>query len=119
MSRIALLKVADCKTQKTKWGALTWFTSRELGNSETMTTGQCLIKPGCSNPRHSHPNCEEVLHVTQGRILHSIEGKEVVMETGDTICIPPNIKHNAKNIGKVEAVLMICFSSADRQTKGE
>jgi len=120
MRYIKILKAADCKTQKTEWGALIWFTSRELRNSETMTIGQCFIKPGCSNPCHSHPNCEEVLHVIQGRIVHSIEeGKEVAMEKGDTICIPPNIVHNARNIGKMDAVLMICFSSADRQTKGE
>jgi quercetin dioxygenase-like cupin family protein len=102
------------------WGALTFFAGRRLGNSAEMTIGRCLLKPGASNPRHYHPNCEEILVVMQGRIIHTAAGGgEVEMNEGDTVTIPRNIWHCARNIGENDALLFIAFSSADRQTIGE
>ena len=101
------------------WGHLTWYVSRELNNSDTMTVGEAVIKPGQENPRHFHPNCDEVLHILKGHILHIMGDKSVEMHEGDTVSIPAGIRHNAKNIGTENAVLAISFSSADRQTVGE
>lgn len=97
-------------------GELTWFVSKEIGNSDSMTVGRSVIRPGQANPQHYHPNCEEVLHVLQGTILHTLNDDKAEMRAGDTISIPANAIHNAKNIGEDNAVLFICFSSADRQT---
>ena len=102
------------------WGSLTWYASGKLGNSNAMTIGKALIKPGCENPLHSHPNCSEVLVVVQGRIAHVIEnGNEVEMTVGDTITLPRGLPHKACNIGEEDAILSISFDSADRQTKLE
>jgi quercetin dioxygenase-like cupin family protein len=38
---------------------------------------------------------------------------------GDTVVIPPNVRHCATNIDQTDAILFIAFSSADRQTTGE
>lgn len=85
-----------------------------------MTLGKCVIKPGCENPLHSHPNCSEILVVLQGTIMHLIEdGREKQLQEGDVITLPVNLPHKARNTGNVDAVLLIAFSSADRQTKGE
>ena len=108
------------KVERYDWGELTWYVSKEQGNSKGLTIGKCLLNPGFANPRHSHPNCEEVLHVLQGKIVHTIEGgKEVEMLEGDSITIPPNTPHCARNVGDLDAVLLICFSSAERQVVGE
>lgn len=102
------------------WGQLTWYASNPLGNSTDMTIGRCLLKPGFGNPRHYHPNCSEILVVMQGRIRHTTaNGGETEMGVGDTVTIPANIWHCAKNIGDEDALLFIAFSSADRQTIGE
>lgn len=114
-----ILNQSQYKKEPTEWGGLIWFASKELGNSENMTIGQCRIKPGMSNPRHIHPNCEEVLYVLQGKISHSYNDEEIIMQKGDTISIPAGIPHNAKNIGDVEAILQISFSCAERQSVGE
>jgi quercetin dioxygenase-like cupin family protein len=84
-----------------------------------MTVGEAVIKPGQENPRHFHPNCDEVLHVIRGHILQTVGDKSVEMNEGDTVSIPAGIRHNAKNIGTEDAVLAISFSSATRQTIGE
>ena len=101
------------------WGRLEWMVSGALGNSRTMTVGRCYIRPGEQNPRHYHPNCDEVLHVLQGTIEHSIDDEVLTMGPGDTISIPSGALHNARNAGPDEAIFVISFSAPDRQTVGE
>lgn len=102
------------------WGRLYWFVSAPIGNSAEQTFGKCVLKPECANPRHFHPNCEEILHVAEGSIDHFIEGEGwIPMEPGDTITIAQGVWHCARNRGVGEAVLYISFSSAHRETVGE
>lgn len=116
---ICLKRGAETQIDDQDWGRLTWMVSAELGNSETMTVGQCRIFPGQANPRHYHPNCDEVLHVLTGRIRHTLGDEVFEMGVGDTISIPEGALHNATNIGDEDAVLMITFSTAHREVVGE
>lgn len=109
----------DHEVEETSWGRLVWMVAGRLGNSTTMTVGKCYIDPGQANPRHHHPNCDEVLHVLQGSIEHSAGDEVVAMEEGDTISIPSGVVHNARNVGDDQVVLMVSFSSAERQVVGE
>lgn len=106
------------KVVEMPWGQLRWFTSAELKNSRTMTTGVAIIKPGQANPRHLHPNCDEILHVISGRIRHMMNEVAVEMNAGDTVSIPQGVLHHAANIGTTDAVLAISFSSAYREAVG-
>jgi quercetin dioxygenase-like cupin family protein len=119
ISDAVVMRKMDYKVIEYAWGHLTWYVSRSLNNSDTMTVGEAVIKAGQENPRHYHPNCDEVLHVLKGHILHTMGDKSVEMSEGDTVSIPAGIHHNAKNIGTESAVLSISFSSADRQAIGE
>ena len=85
-----------------------------LGNSETMTVGRCILEAGQANNRHFHPDCDEVLEVLTGSIVHTWDHQEVAMESGDTISIPAGVKHNARNVGSETAELLIVFSTAHR-----
>jgi quercetin dioxygenase-like cupin family protein len=120
MKNATILRARDCHTVEADWGCLTWYANGDLRNSGDMTVGKCVIKPECENPMHSHPNCSEVLVVLQGRILHAIEdGNSVELNEGDVITLPSNLPHQARNIGEADAVVLIAFSAADRQTRGE
>ena len=114
-----VMRPGDDKVVEFPWGRLTWYVSGELGNSDTLTVGQAVIRPGQQNPRHYHPNCDEVLHVLKGRILHSMGDRTVEMGVGETVSIPTGVHHNARNIGTEDAVLAISFSSADRKVINE
>jgi quercetin dioxygenase-like cupin family protein len=117
---IQVLPQSEAPRQEFSWGNLTWFANRALGNTEDMTVGRCILKPGHTNGRHHHPNCSETLVVIQGRIRHTLTGdRETELSEGDTVVIPPNVWHSATNVGEIDAVLFIAFSSADRQTVGE
>jgi quercetin dioxygenase-like cupin family protein len=112
-------RAADRQVLEQTWGRITWYASGSLGNSATMTVGEAVIRPGQENPRHYHPNCDEILHVVRGRILHSMGTQQVEMTVGDTVSIPTGVRHNARNIGTEDAVLAISFSSAHREVIGE
>lgn len=100
------------------WGSLTWLAGAELTGSE-ITVGRTVIKPGRANPRHSHDNCEEVLYLLQGHLLHSIGEETVELAPGDTIIVPAGVMHNALNTGSVEADMIVSFSSGRRDFRKE
>jgi len=82
-----------------------------------MTLGRCVLLPGQENGEHYHPNCEEILHVLSGRIEHYVEHTGwLEMKEGDTITIHAGVRHQARNCGTTGAHLLICFSSAQRET---
>lgn len=101
------------------WGKLTWLASRELGNSTTMTFGRVTIPADQTNPRHRHPNCDEILHLLSGRLEHSLGDEKFLLNPGDTISIPAGQWHNARVLDGADAEMVICFSSADRATEFE
>jgi quercetin dioxygenase-like cupin family protein len=101
------------------WGRITWTVSRKLGNSAAMTFGRVLMRAGMSNPRHRHPNCDEILHLLSGRIDHTLGAESLVMEAGDTISIPAGVWHQARALDGTDAEMVIAFSSADRETETE
>lgn len=116
--RHALARADSYEVEETPWGRLVWMVAGRFGNSETMTVGRCDINAGMANPRHCHPNCDEVLHVLHGEIEHSLGDETFQMSAGDTVSIPMGTLHNARNLGDEQAALFIAFSSADRQTIG-
>jgi len=120
MNKYALKPAHEAEEMTFDWGRLYWYAGGPMGNSEHQTLGLCVLKPGCENPRHYHPNCEEVLHVLAGSIEHFVDGEGwLPMQPGDTITIQTGVWHHARNVGGEEARLLIAFSSEDRQTVGE
>jgi quercetin dioxygenase-like cupin family protein len=119
-ARPVLVKGPDLDYVEADWGQLTWFASDQLGNTDYLTLGRCIIYPEQENPRHYHPNCDEILTVLQGTIHHTWrDGEDVQMHEGDTITIPSGMLHQARNVGEGNAILMIAFTAANRQTVGE
>ena len=112
-------RAADNTVDEMPWGRLVWMVSGPIGNSTTLTVGRSEIKPGQSNPRHYHANCDEVVHVLSGTIIHTMDDEEYEMTAGDTLSIPAGVVHNARNIGDEPAVLTLTFSSAYREVAAE
>jgi mannose-6-phosphate isomerase-like protein (cupin superfamily) len=119
VARSVVTRSAEAVRLPQPWGELIWYTSAAQKNSQSMTTGLATIRPGHSNPRHLHPNCDEVLRVLSGTIRHTMNEVSVELAAGDTVSIPAGTLHNATNIGPDDAVLAISFSSSNRQVVGE
>lgn len=114
-----ICKAADGEILDQPWGRLTWLASRKLGNSTTMTFGRVIISANQTSPRHRHPNCDEILHLFSGRLEHSLGDERFFIGPGDTISIPAGVWHNASALDGVDAEMVICYSSADRETEFE
>lgn len=115
----ALVHPDSFTVEEQEWGRLVWMVDGATGTSDTMTIGRCYINPGQNNPRHLHPNCDEVLYVLRGTLEHTIDDDAFPMQAGDIVSIPTGHWHNARNVGDEVAELVICFNTPDRQTIGE
>jgi quercetin dioxygenase-like cupin family protein len=96
------------------WGSLNWLASAGIGNAEGVTVGHVTIQAGCSNPRHSHTACEEVLVLLRGRLEHSIGDETVLLEAGDTLTVAAHVPHGAVNVGDEDAEMIVAYSSGVR-----
>jgi len=110
---------AEAAAIREDWGSLQWTATEELTATPGLTLGRVVLKPGASNPRHSHPNCDEVLYVLSGRLQHETGGEISILEAGDTLAIPAGVPHQAVNIGTEEADTMVVYSSGRREFKLE
>lgn len=83
-----------------------------------MTLVRCVLHPGQENTScQLHPNCEEIVELLEGAIIHTWNDQEVVMDRGNVLSIPPGVAHNTRNVGAQAAELLICFSSSTREAK--
>ena len=110
---------ADAARIGEEWGSLCWLASRRIGNAEGVTVGRVLIEAGCSNPRHSHSNCEEVLYLLRGTLEHTIGDETVTLHAGDTLTVPAGVAHNATALGDEDADMIVAYSSGLRDFQPE
>ncbi|MDH7567972.1 MAG: cupin domain-containing protein [Armatimonadota bacterium] len=102
-----------------EWGTLRWLFNKETDPHAQQTFGLCRIEPGEANPRHFHPNCEEILYVLCGECDHTFGTQVVRLKPGMMIRIPSGVPHNARCVSAEPLEAVISFSSPDRQTVGE
>ncbi len=101
------------------WGTLCWTANRQLAGLEGLTLGRVTLNPGHCNPRHSHPNCDEVLYVLSGTLEHSVREQVMTLKAGDTLVIPSGVPHQARNLGSEVADTIVAYSTGQREFKLE
>jgi quercetin dioxygenase-like cupin family protein len=77
--------------------------SRQMIHGETMTIARLEMKKGSFVPVHSHPN-EQITNLEKGRLKFVLGGKEVVLNAGESLQIPPHLPHSAEAIEDAIAV---------------
>ena len=113
---IPVVRAGERAPLRFDWGAIRWLMNGALDADAAQTLGVVYILPGERNPRHYHPNCEELLFVLSGECEHSFEERSVRLRPGDLIRVPAGVRHNAVNTGWEPVRMLVCFSSPDRQT---
>ena len=68
---------------------------RQLITGENIMFARILLKKGMVVPEHSHHN-EQLTFVAEGALKFWIDGKELVVRTGEVLCIPPHMPHKAE-----------------------
>ena len=64
---------------------------------QNIMLARVLLKKGCIVPEHSHPN-EQLTYIAAGALKFWIDGKEIVVNAGECLTIPPNMPHKAEAI---------------------
>jgi len=113
MSKAYLRREPDAAVEKYYWGEMRWYASGDQGNSSRMSFGKCVLLPDCRTGSHRHADCEEIIHVVEGRVRHHVAGEDefIDMGPGDTIVVPPDTEHQTENVGNDEAELIVASSS--------
>jgi quercetin dioxygenase-like cupin family protein len=68
---------------------------RQFVVGQEIMLARILLKKGCIVPEHSHHN-EQLTYVVEGALKFWIDGKEIVVHAGETLCIPSNMPHKAE-----------------------
>ena len=116
MSASYFVTLDNVETQVHPWGNLSWMSEPRVTGTTNMTTGYISIKPGKGHDSHSHPNCEEVLYILEGKGMQTIElpnetlKKEV--KKGDLIFVPGGVPHSTLNTGNDELVFIAVYQFA-------
>ncbi|MEU1981884.1 cupin domain-containing protein [Nocardia sp. NPDC019395] len=62
-------------------------------------------------PAHNHPDAEQAMVITSGRISFTVAGAETVLEVGDVVVIPRGVEHSGRSI-EGEATFLEVFAPA-------
>jgi quercetin dioxygenase-like cupin family protein len=62
---------------------------------QNVMLARVLLKKGCVVPEHSHHN-EQITYVLDGALKFWIDGKVIVVNSGQVLTIPPHMPHKAE-----------------------
>ena len=68
---------------------------RQFVVGQDVMLARVLLKKGCIVPEHSHPN-EQITYILEGALKFWIDGKELVVNAGEVLTIPPHMPHKAE-----------------------
>jgi len=67
---------------------------RQLVVGDNIMIARVLLKKGAFVPMHSHLN-EQVTYILEGALKFLIQGKEIVVASGEVLTIPAGMPHEA------------------------
>ena len=68
---------------------------RQFVVGQEIMLARVLLKKGCIVPEHSHYN-EQLTYVLDGALKFWIDGQEIVVHSGEVLCIPAHMPHKAE-----------------------
>jgi quercetin dioxygenase-like cupin family protein len=75
--------------------ALNPLLGRHFVVGQNIMVARVLLKKGCLVPEHSHHN-EQITYVLEGALKFWIDGREIVVNAGEVLTIPPDMPHRAE-----------------------
>ncbi len=68
---------------------------RQFVVGRDIMVARVLMKKGCIVPLHSHHN-EQFTYILEGALKFWVDGKEIVVNAGEVLTIPPHMPHKAE-----------------------
>ena len=67
---------------------------RQFVVGQNVMVARVLLAKDAHVPLHSHHN-EQVTYILSGALKFLLDGKEIVVRSGEVLCIPPHLPHEA------------------------
>jgi quercetin dioxygenase-like cupin family protein len=88
------------KPQHVPWGTvqledLNPLLQRQFVVGQEIMVARVLLKKGCIVPEHSHHN-EQLTYILEGALKFWIDGRVIVVNSGEVLTIPANMPHKAE-----------------------
>jgi quercetin dioxygenase-like cupin family protein len=80
---------------------------RQFVVGHQVMLARILLKKGAVVPLHSHHN-EQVTYVLDGALKFWIDGKEIVVNSGEVLTIPPHMPHKAEAMADTVDLDIFC-----------
>lgn len=68
---------------------------RQFVAGERSMLARIILRKGSIVPQHSHDN-EQITYVLEGALKFVIEGRELIIRSGEILVIPSNLPHSAE-----------------------
>jgi len=83
-----------------------------LGGAKAHSLGHVVIPAGCRSRNHYHPVAEETYYILAGQARMVVDGKEVLLNSGDAILIMPTEKHQIFSVGVSDLEFLVTCAPA-------
>jgi len=67
---------------------------RQMVVGDQLMLARVFLRKGAHVPEHHHHN-EQLTYILEGALKFAIDGKEIVVRSGEVLCIPSNMPHEA------------------------
>ncbi len=100
--------------QESHWGTMHWLVEDTLVDGADLSVARMTLKEGACSECHSHPNCNEVIHLIQGSVEQLVGSERFALQAGDTAFVPRGSPHQSRNVGAGDAVMIVSYSAGKR-----
>ncbi len=94
-SRVSKMELRHVPWQTIDLEDLNPLLQRQFVVGHDIMVARVLMKKGCIIPLHSHYN-EQFTYILEGALKFWVDGKEIVVNAGEVLTIPPHMPHKAE-----------------------
>jgi quercetin dioxygenase-like cupin family protein len=103
MSEGQFVIAAETEPEVLDWGRLKWMSHPPKTGADQLTVIDVTLSPGKGHNFHKHPDQEEVIYVTGGRVEQWLGLEKRILTAGDSAFIPAGLVHASFNAGAEDA----------------
>jgi quercetin dioxygenase-like cupin family protein len=85
---------------------------RQLVTGDRSMLARIILHKGCIVPKHSHDN-EQITYVLEGSLKFDIDGREIIVKSGEVLVIPSQMPHSAVALEDTVDLDIFCPPRAD------
>jgi len=110
MSRI--VRQTDVQVAEFDWGTAGMRCDPPSTGCSTFVVMDVTLAPGAYHAFHKHPDQDEMIIVTGGRIVQYLEAEATALAAGDSVYIDKNVVHGSYNDSSETAHLQVVLAPA-------